>query len=419
MKRLHWIWVTICLLSMFAGGCGNPYNSEDKKVVVKKKTPVAAIVDGSAFIIKRLPQGVSRIDANFEKRAILLGYSINKDTLAPGEAIIITWYWKSLKPISGSWEYFTHIMDADGIMVSSVNSRGAMRSKFKPQMWKPGQIIKDVERIVVPADWKSNVLELRTGLWQGSLRLAVTKGPVDEENRAKGPIITINANAAIPAKILKSSATIDVPFTKQIPNLDGDLEDLVWAKAGKLASFSNTTNGSAVRSSTEVKLLWKDNALFVGAKSMDKELLSKYEKGDPDLWRADAINIFLQGQGTAEYMEIQVSPLGVVYDSKYQEYRQRVENWESGVKVAVKVDGDVNAAEQTDVSWTMEAMIPLTGLIAKSEGAAPGEQSLRGNFFRINKSANLIEYSGWSPPLRGDFHTVERFGQINLKGAVK
>lgn len=36
------------------------------------------------------------------------------------------------------------------------------------------------------------------------------------------------------------------------------------------------------------------------------------------------------------------------------------------------------------------------------------------NFFRVDVTADKTDYSAWSPPLRGDFHALDRFRELAL-----
>jgi hypothetical protein len=403
--------VLICLWSMlFIIACG-PTESPEKKPKIKLDKKVAiSPVDGSQFLVATFPRDMKRIDANLDNRIMLAGYSIDFDTFAPGQSLNVTWFWKCLKPVDGEWEYFTHLMDEDGDMIASVNSHGAMRARYKPQMWKPGEIIKDAERIQIPTDWKSNILELRTGLWQGPNRMRVVKGPVDEEGRVRGPVVTISADA--PKPIARSSASVTIPYISRAPDIDGKLNEEVWQSAVGLSSFVNTLNGRPVRRKTDVRLLWDDTHLYVAMVADDTELINPETESSQDIWKADALDVFLTPDTAGPYYEIQISPSGIIYDAEYTAYREANASWESGITVATDVAGTVNdTAEPADQRWTVEAAIPLTRIAT----GAMDNRTFQGNFFRIDRTAGITEYSGWSAPMRGDFHAQDRFGRLVFK----
>ncbi|MBN2344282.1 MAG: carbohydrate-binding family 9-like protein [Deltaproteobacteria bacterium] len=413
MKKSIAMWVLFCGLTVAA--CGQPGDgeSEKKEIVLDKKTAAPASVDGSRFVIKQLPPNIQRVDANLEKKAILLGYSINSDTFAPGQAITITWYWKSLSKISGTWEFFTHMIDNDGNLVQSANSQGPMRSTYKPQMWNPGEIIQDMERIIIPQNWTSPVMELRTGLWYGPNRMSIISGPVDAENRIKGPVVTITTDAPNPM-MSRISSSSDIPYTTTAPRIDGKLDDLVWESAKRLDRFKNSLNGGMVKSPTDVRILWNEKTLFIGMTATDTELLSPFTQKDEELWKADALDVFIRPDESETYYEIQVSPNGIIFDSSYRTYREGDVQWDSNVQIAVTPNGMVNDSSDSDTGWSVEMAIPLSS-VPKSDGTVlVAGDTFSANFFRIDKNAQVTEYSGWSPPMRGDFHALDRMGKLTF-----
>ncbi|MBN2716084.1 MAG: carbohydrate-binding family 9-like protein [Deltaproteobacteria bacterium] len=402
--------ICICASAAIVACGGPPDDAQPEKKIQLEKKAALPQVDGSPFLVKSLPADIKRLDANFDNKALLVGYSINTDTAAPGQMLVVTWYWKSLKPISGQWEYFTHLIDEDGDMMKSVNSQGDMRSKYKPQMWKTGEIIRDIERIPVPDDWKSGTLEFRTGLWAGPTRMPIVKGPVDDSSRARGPLVTISAN--VPHPIARSNAAIEIPYVEKAPIIDGRVNDAQWESAAVLSRFVDTVTGRITRASTELKLLWDSKNLYVAMTAEDQELLSPYTDSDsPDIWKADALDIFLQPSETGPYFELQANPDGIIYDAYYASYRKADATWNSKAKVATSTTGTLNDTAETDTHWYLEAAIPIAEIL-------PGQlenRSFKGNFFRIDKMTDVTEYSGWSAPMRGDFHAQDRFGKLVLK----
>src|SRR5205809_959856 len=51
--------------------------------------------------------------------------------------------------------------------------------------WKKGDIIRDIHRVSVPTSWKAPAVEIYAGVWKGPLRLKITNGPHDAENRVR------------------------------------------------------------------------------------------------------------------------------------------------------------------------------------------------------------------------------------------
>jgi hypothetical protein len=206
-----------------------------------------------------------------------------------------------------------------------------------------------------------------------------------------------------------------VPRAPQPPVIDGAFEDeAAWAGAARLEPFAETLTGAATPRPTEVRLMWDDAALYVAMKAADDNLQSKYTKNDEELWHEDAFELFLDPLGDKkDYFEIQVSPAGILFDSYLARYRKNDNAWSSGATVAAKIDGTLNDGPG-DRGWSAELAIPWQAL-AKGGGVPPADaKGLKANFFRIDVGAEKAAYSAWSPPLRGDFHALDRFRELAL-----
>src|SRR5204862_5446962 len=93
-------------------------------------------------------------------------------------------------------------------------------------------------------------------------------------------------------------------------------------------------------------------------------------------------------------------------------------SWNSKTIAKVRVDGTLNKREDQDKGWTAEIAIPLEdvkGMDTKSTLTLP---PVPGNVWRINMYRMDVpqgkpqQASGWSPPMVGDFHALDRFGDL-------
>jgi cellulose/xylan binding protein with CBM9 domain len=363
------------------------------------------------FIKDRAPQKIEhRLDADFDGKLMLLGYDLVGDKVKPGGIIKVTWYWQ-VKAVTGpGWRLFTHVLDANEKSRINRDKIGPIRKNFQPEHWKPGMFIQDIQEIKLPNSWDSDAVDLRVGLWKEQDRMPVTGKFSDDRNRVKGPRVG-SKKAAV------KTEKIEVPRAEAEPVIDGKFSDeIAWGKAVLLRPFGNTMSGEPVDQTTEVRVMWNDDKLFVAMRGKDDHLESKYTKHDDELWREDAFEIFLDPNGDKkDYFELQVSPAGVVFDSHLPAYRKNQNGWNSGMVAAVVLDGTLNDDSDTDKSWTAELAIPLKSLGAGGGIPPKVNDTWRGNFFRVDKTKEKPIYSAWSPPLRGDFHALNRFGKIVFK----
>jgi hypothetical protein len=117
------------------------------------------------------------------------------------------------------------------------------------------------------------------------------------------------------------------------------------------------------------------------------------------------------------YFEIQVSPRGVVFDTRYDSRRQPQPfgdvPWHSQVESAVTLRGTLDDS-QVDEGYQVELRIPYTALAVGTPPAAPPVAGghWRMNFYVMDMSARGQDAAGWSPVLVPDFHATERFGRV-------
>jgi hypothetical protein len=362
------------------------------------------------LILGKAPKKIEhRLNAELEGKIKLIGYDLEPDEVPPGGSFTVTWYWQCVEATGPGYRLFTHVVDGAGVSRINRDGVGPIRKNYQPEHWKAGVVIRDSQKIEVPETWSSPVMDLRVGVWGPSGRLKVTKGPADPENRIKAVRVPIRKGAAAPP--------LAVPRAPQPPVIDGAFEgEAAWSGAVRLDAFSNTLSGAVAPRATKVLLMWDDAALYVAMKADDDHLQSKYTKSDEELWHEDAFEMFLDPRGDKkDYFEIQVSPAGIVFDSYLPRYRKNDNAWSSAAAAAAKIEGTLNDGEGGDTGWTAELAIPFKSL-EKGGGVPPGDATgFKANFFRVDVLGDgKTDYSAWSPPLRGDFHALDRFREIAL-----
>jgi hypothetical protein len=201
--------------------------------------------------------------------------------------------------------------------------------------------------------------------------------------------------------------------------VDGRLDEPAWARA-RGVQLVETLTGRPPRYHTEARLLWDEDALYVGFACEDDEVWARPgRKDDEAIYEDEVVEIFLDPSGSGrDYVEIEVSPANVRFDARFASWREDVgaaRAWSSGARTAVQVDGAVTFGDEAPAparGWTVELALPWASL-----GLHPrGGERWRMNLYRLeNHNRQLVvEGSGFSPPLRGDFHALDRFGWLEL-----
>jgi hypothetical protein len=123
------------------------------------------------------------------------------------------------------------------------------------------------------------------------------------------------------------------------------------------------------------------------------------------------------------YFELQVSPRGVHFDTRYDAPRDPRPfghvDWSSQVQSGVRLNGSLDDATP-DVGYTVELRVPWSAFAAGETPASPpaAGDTWRINFFVMDARERGQRAVGWSAPMVGDFHTLAKFGRVVFQQAA-
>jgi hypothetical protein len=353
------------------------------------------------------------VNADLEDKLTYLGIDVDTETVTPGKAFTLTHYWRVNNPVTDDWKIFIHL-EAPDTKKNHLNADHIpINGKYPVHVWKKGEIIRDIHRVSVPANWPGNAVEIYVGAWKGPLRMKVTKGPHDNENRILAVKLPTES-----AKQVERKKIVARHIKTGTIKLDGKLDEAAWKEAPSTGIFLRTMDGALAEQKTEAKVLWDDKYLWVAFQVDDKDVWSTLDKRDDKLWTQEAVEVFIDADGDGKtYVELQTNPKGAIFDSYLPSYRQNQNDWDSGMKVAVKVDGTLDNRSDTDKGWTVEMQIPLEAAKGREKEMKNVPPKVgtewRVNFFRLDMPAGKPQWgSAWSPPLVGDFHALDKFGVL-------
>lgn len=214
---------------------------------------------------------------------------------------------------------------------------------------------------------------------------------------------------------------MEVPRRRGEITLDGKLTEADWEKAGQTGLLRNTLRGTEGSFDAKVRVLYDDQALYVAFEVEDAYLKSRFSAHDDHLWEQDTVEVMIDPDGDQRnYFEVQVAPTGNVFETAYERWRHprpfgHVE-WTSHVRAGVQVEGEVND-DAGDERYSVEMRIPIEHLTLNGVQAAPpkGGSTYRANFFVMDALPKGQRAVGWSPPLIGDFHKLDRFGILRFR----
>jgi hypothetical protein len=396
--------VVILMLAVAATGC-----VQKRKRLSKSESEMAGQIAS-----KQAPKPQHPLDIRFENKIRLLGYDLSTPELKEGQSFVVTWYWHVDAALGEGWKVFTHLADADQKSRLNLDAVRRLREVYPEAEWKTGDYIKDVQEVTLPSDWQSQKATFYLGFWNGPHRLHVTIGQSDGENRALALSVPV-ASAKPPGHALPRLIARRATLALMI---DGKLDEKDWIEAQPSGPFVQTMTGAAGTFVASARVVYDETYLYVGYEVADDYLKSTFQKPDEHLWEQDAVELMVDPDGDAKnYFEIQVSPTGLVFDTRYDSRRLPQPfgeiSWSSAAIAKVVARGKVND-DKDDQGYTVELAIPWAAFAKGPTPASPPSAGSiwRMNFFVMDARKDGQRAVGWSPPLVGDFHTLERFGRV-------
>jgi hypothetical protein len=136
-------------------------------------------------------RSVHPLDVTFaDVRARLMGYTLNADTLRPGEPITVTLYWQALAPMSDNTSLFIHVINSVGAFSAQRDVSPGLKN-LPTAYWKPGAIYADAQPLeLAETAYTPDTALVQMGLYRpGGARFAAygdgTRLPNDAVELAK------------------------------------------------------------------------------------------------------------------------------------------------------------------------------------------------------------------------------------------
>ncbi len=179
----------------------------------------------------------------------------------------------------------------------------------------------------------------------------------------------------------------------------------------------NALDGSTPRLSTECSLFHDETGLYLLFAGADEGVVATMRRRDEPLWQEDVVEVFLAPNDPRQYVELEVNPLGTLFDAKIDSpdgdrrtMKADLEWCCTGFRATVR-------RERDPASKTLKVLVfvPFSGL--GRIPPAPGEEWWA-NLFRIDRAPQGDEFSAWQPTFRNppDFHVPDAFGRLRFQG---
>jgi hypothetical protein len=188
--------------------------------------------------------------------------------------------------------------------------------------------------------------------------------------------------------------------------IDGRLDEAAWAAAEPAADFTQSwpKAGAAPTERTEARVLYSDDAIYVGVRLFDSRpdsIAAQLARRDAGGIYSDWVHVILDSYHDRRTgFRFSLNPRGVQKDVLHSNDTNEDTNWEAVWQSAARVDS---------LGWTAEFRIPLSQL--RFSGAEPAGGRVWG--LQVQRDiARREERDTWAPWSRSDAGYVSRFGDV-------
>lgn len=380
-----------------------------------------------AQLLDEAPDPQYPIGAQFDDKIELIGFDIDAPLVA-GKPATFTWYWKALKDIDDNWKVFVHFDSSEESYRQNLDHH-PLGGLYQTGRWKEGQIIKDVQKVTISADFPNGQASPYIGFFKGDQRLPIKNSvKKTQDRRVIGPAVKVQntnrkpkaAGGPLPNYVVTQVEDKALESLK----IDGKLDEAFWSEVKPL-SLQPLGNSPDLKS--EVRVVRGPDYLLIGATLPDEHVWSKLDKRDADTWTEEVFEVYIDSNRDGKnYLELQINPLGTIFDAKFDERLgrgkgtrdeqiNRARSWNmKDLETAVWVDGTINDDSDKDTKWSVEIKMPFTS-IPGIDGAPTDGTQWATNFYRYDRPSDKATHtSAWSKPTSGTFHQVERFGTLKF-----
>jgi hypothetical protein len=371
-----------------------------------------------ANLVTEVPQGIHPLNVDLGGKVLYLGNSIDPTTpIAPAGTVRVTHYWQVKEPPGAQWRVFSFARGAQGSADFMSLSPTDMQIGHPTKAWKAGQIIRDVQDIIIRPDWRSPTLTLYVGLVEAGGNQIGDRMAASGEQVVDRAIVARTIDVDM-AKAPPPPGTVYVPRAAGPITIDGLANDPGWANAAASPDLITADSSPDPVGKAVARMTWDDQNLYVFVSITDSDVFSSFKEQDDPLWKADCVELFIDADGNRSgYVELQVNPNNATFDSYFATTRGQPgdESWDSGMMTAVRVRGTADKSGDSDQGWDVEIAIPLAAVKGRAEAMPVRLPPQVGDRWRLN--VVRVDYrsggggpgvSSWNRISYADFHALDR-----------
>jgi hypothetical protein len=167
------------ILSAWQGASGPWHNTLP---LLRLETSAAASAWPQPLTSEQLAErSAHRLDVTFDGfKARLMGYTLNADTIHPGEPVTVTLYWQALAPMSDKTAMFVHLINSIEAFSAQRDISPGLRN-LPTSHWKPGDVYADPYRLDIgETAFAPDEMQVQVGLYRPNGPRLVARGPAGQ-----------------------------------------------------------------------------------------------------------------------------------------------------------------------------------------------------------------------------------------------
>ncbi|MDY7078929.1 MAG: glycosyltransferase family 39 protein [Chloroflexota bacterium] len=109
------------------------------------------------------------VNVDFDGQAMLVGYTLDRRVVRPGETIRLTLYWQALAPMETDYRIFAHVLGIENQVWANNDSQPTPLTS----QWQPGQVVEETRDLTVGLTTPPDFYDIEVGMYAGTSRLPV------------------------------------------------------------------------------------------------------------------------------------------------------------------------------------------------------------------------------------------------------
>jgi hypothetical protein len=136
-----------------------------------------------------VPAGIEPLDLVYDDALRLIGYSVEKPSVRPGEWLPVTLYWQAIHPVEKNYSVFVHLLGGDSTVVGQVNTYPD-HGNWPTSLLEPGKVLKDIYYVPISSQAETPVvIRLALGIFEFADPQRTAKVAVNLAGEVVEPIV--------------------------------------------------------------------------------------------------------------------------------------------------------------------------------------------------------------------------------------